>query len=639
MEGEIVEPQDDVIMQETFIIEEDDVDLDPELALLIDNNADHKTVKRMSAQYDKEFNDIVESLQTGSPSGQQATSSRRSTVDEAANFTLSDNVQPQFAVVRDVSEYRSRGSTYNNTNNNNNNNIGGVQPQQAVFRNTNDVRSRAPSVNNGAGGVQAQQAVFRNTNDSRSRAPSVNNGVGGVQAQQAVFRNTNDSRSRAPSMNYGGGGSIDAQPQQAVMRNTNDFRSRSPSSAQQPHTNETRIRSPSISSSNKEKLDDLLSDLLNDNGIELPTQSQYNLSSYDWVSEEQRPKPQVQAEPVNKYSIQNQNRETVNFGAPQQAVQVQRPPSGVVSVSGTSSGYSVNQAGPRPGSIYLGQEPEWEQIEIEPVIQETEICTYLLPQNEYEMEFAREIIQIRRNPAYYAYILEKDYRPYFQGNVLRRPNTRPMATREGLASIDNAIAFLKTTEPNRNRISQNFGMCLAAKEAFDEHAPSGSMAFPNSCGKLRSFSTELSDEVTELCGWGGDTARELLIFSFVICDGDPMKRNREILFDTRWLRMGVCAGPHASVYRRMGIVNFTIEFEPDLSKMRDREKFKLIESKTKPEALKLADALAILNEVDPNQENAEEDRARQEQKRRLTEIAIRVAVATERLVSPTAASQ
>jgi len=174
-------------------------------------------------------------------------------------------------------------------------------------------------------------------------------------------------------------------------------------------------------------------------------------------------------------------------------------------------------------------------------------------------------------------------------------------------------------------------MCLAAKEALDEHAPQGSMGFPNSCAKLKNFAKELSVEVTELCGWGGDTARELLIFSFLVCDGDPNRHNRAILFDSRWKLLGVSCGPHQSAYRRMAIVNFTIEYVPDIDKMKDRPKFKLIESKLKPESAKLADALAMLNGIDLS---ADDERAAA--KNRLREVAVRVAVATEKLVNPSA---
>jgi hypothetical protein len=52
----------------------------------------------------------------------------------------------------------------------------------------------------------------------------------------------------------------------------------------------------------------------------------------------------------------------------------------------------------------------------------------------------------------------------------------------------------------------------------------------------------LEDEAKDLVGYGGKNVRHMILLAFIICDGDPSRERRHIIFDPRW-RMMVRAQP------------------------------------------------------------------------------------------------
>ncbi|ELR20278.1 uncharacterized protein ACA1_320420, partial [Acanthamoeba castellanii str. Neff] len=158
---------------------------------------------------------------------------------------------------------------------------------------------------------------------------------------------------------------------------------------------------------------------------------------------------------------------------------------------------------------------------------------YTLPQNKLELELRHEMMNLRRNPRFYAQILINEFRPFYQGTALRVPGQPGMATREGAVACDDAIRFLSSVAPMQDPIFLNFGMCLAAKEAVDECCPTGSFEYPDSVTKMMNYGY-LEDEAKDLVGYGGKNVRHMILLAFIICDGDPSRERRRIIFDPRW---------------------------------------------------------------------------------------------------------
>ncbi|ELR18468.1 Allergen V5/Tpx1 family protein [Acanthamoeba castellanii str. Neff] len=244
----------------------------------------------------------------------------------------------------------------------------------------------------------------------------------------------------------------------------------------------------------------------------------------------------------------------VDFGSPAGGIQPQRGT--IVSVGG---GYNA----PPPATA-----PSFPQMSGFP--QQPMQATY---SGELELELRHEMMNLRRNPRFYAQILINEFRPFYQGTALRVPGQPGMATREGAVACDDAIRFLSSVAPMQDPIFLNFGMCLAAKEAVDECCPTGSFEYPDSVTKMMNYGY-LEDEAKDLVGYGGKNVRHMILLAFIICDGDPSRERRRIIFDPRWRMMGVGAGEHNSPFKIMGVVNFAIAYTPLLDGMKNSPMFR-----------------------------------------------------------------
>jgi len=231
------------------------------------------------------------------------------------------------------------------------------------------------------------------------------------------------------------------------------------------------------------------------------------------------------------------------------------------------------------------------------VLYQSATCNFKLSQEEFEMELYNEIATVRKDPKFYAKLLYSTYRPYYQPDgVLRLPGMPGMRTSEGQKACDECIKFLATVEPIPADFKRNMGLCLAAREAFDELAPHGSTEHPNTVDRLSKYGT-LDEEAIDICGYGGEDARQMIVLSWLICDGDPQRTRRDMIFNPKWTLIGVAGGSHNSVYRLMGVVVFSAGFTADLELMQLCPEFaERVMSEVRPEVAELADMLAQLRE-------------------------------------------
>eukprot|EP00005_Dracoamoeba_jomungandri_P000181 CAMPEP_0174253324 /NCGR_PEP_ID=MMETSP0439-20130205/2696_1 /TAXON_ID=0 /ORGANISM="Stereomyxa ramosa, Strain Chinc5" /LENGTH=523 /DNA_ID=CAMNT_0015334289 /DNA_START=49 /DNA_END=1620 /DNA_ORIENTATION=- len=198
---------------------------------------------------------------------------------------------------------------------------------------------------------------------------------------------------------------------------------------------------------------------------------------------------------------------------------------------------------------------------------------FKLPQEEFEWELYNEIITCRQDPKFYAKILYSHYRPYYQGNVLRLPGLRAMMTREGVAACEDAIRYLATVEPVKTELLRNIGLCLAAKESYEENVQLASTQYPATSQRVPKFGSVEGGECVDLCGYGGENARQMLLLSFIICDGEPARTRREFIMDPRFSVLGIAGGPHPSQFQTMGVIVMATNFSCDLGLLRQSPSF------------------------------------------------------------------
>lgn len=112
---------------------------------------------------------------------------------------------------------------------------------------------------------------------------------------------------------------------------------------------------------------------------------------------------------------------------------------------------------------------------------------------------------------------------------------------------------------------------------MNECGPAGSKEI-NAVDKLREFGRlETGGTAAEIAAFGNRDARAMLL-SFLICDGDPDRTERQCLFDPKFTQMGVAAGKHSSTLRKMAVITFATQFtsKPEVQQTPLADKFKIL---------------------------------------------------------------
>jgi uncharacterized protein YkwD len=167
-------------------------------------------------------------------------------------------------------------------------------------------------------------------------------------------------------------------------------------------------------------------------------------------------------------------------------------------------------------------------------------------------QLAREVHDemnlMRTDPQGYIRVLE-DYRAQFRGDQVIRPGRVTIQTREGVAAVDEAIAFLRRQTP-LPALRFDGVLSLSAKDHVADQGPTGFVGHYGTDGW--DFATRVARRGGE--PWGGenisygyDTAREVII-QLLVDDNVRDRGHRVNLFQTGYVRAGVGCGPHAIFY-------------------------------------------------------------------------------------------
>lgn len=156
-----------------------------------------------------------------------------------------------------------------------------------------------------------------------------------------------------------------------------------------------------------------------------------------------------------------------------------------------------------------------------------------------------EINLARQNPALYATFVEQT-RQNYSGNVCLMPNNVRLHTREGVRAIDDAIRFLRSTQP-QPPLTLSPGLCVAAADHCHEQA-SGAMGHHGSDrsnpGDRISRYGAWSQGWAENIAYGRHTARDIVL-ALIIDDGVRGRGHRKNIFNPTYNVAGAAYGPHA----------------------------------------------------------------------------------------------
>jgi uncharacterized protein YkwD len=187
---------------------------------------------------------------------------------------------------------------------------------------------------------------------------------------------------------------------------------------------------------------------------------------------------------------------------------------------------------------------------------ENSAARYLSP---LEQDVVKELNLARTEPKRYAEFLA-DMRPYFHSNYVQRPGEAILVTHEGVAAVDEAISFLRTTKPFR-ALKSSRGLSLAAKTHVKDQQ-SGAIGHTGSDGsqpwdRMNRYGT-WRGPVAENISYGSNTARGVVI-QLIVDDGVPSRGHRVNIFNSAYRFVGVGCGSHASL-GDLCVLDFAAEY-------------------------------------------------------------------------------
>lgn len=160
----------------------------------------------------------------------------------------------------------------------------------------------------------------------------------------------------------------------------------------------------------------------------------------------------------------------------------------------------------------------------------------------------------RANPKTYAERL-RNYRGYFSGNIVRYPgNPQGLRTSEGIAAVDEAIAFLRRQHPLPAMRHSDL-LARAAADHVREQGPRGVTGHESADGAKAAARVARRGGgryVAEIITYGPPSGEEV-VRQFIVDDGVKNRGHRRTVFAAEMRFAGAACGPHAR-YRVMCVV-------------------------------------------------------------------------------------
>ncbi len=167
-----------------------------------------------------------------------------------------------------------------------------------------------------------------------------------------------------------------------------------------------------------------------------------------------------------------------------------------------------------------------------------------------------ELNLARTQPAAYAKQL-RVYRQHFDGMVALDAGEQGIMTQEGVAAVDEAIAFLQR-QPPRVALTLNQLLNRSAGGQAQDQSQTGRVGHVGSNGST--FTQRISREGS----WQGEAAEAIsygmlsaadVVRQLIIDDGVPDRGHRDTLFDPILRNVGASCAPHQT-YREVCVLDF-----------------------------------------------------------------------------------
>ncbi|MBK8573909.1 MAG: CAP domain-containing protein [Holophagaceae bacterium] len=178
----------------------------------------------------------------------------------------------------------------------------------------------------------------------------------------------------------------------------------------------------------------------------------------------------------------------------------------------------------------------------------------------FERAVVQEMSDARVSPRAYARHL-RELRDAFEGTLWRRPGRVPLRTEEGVAALDEAIAFLEAARPV-GPLRFNDGLALAARRHAQDLGPRGALDHVGADG------SRLSDRLNRLGTWHGLIAENIstgepearqVVIQLLVDDGVPGRGHRRNLFNPDLHQAGAGSAPHRD-YRVVTVIDYADGF-------------------------------------------------------------------------------
>jgi uncharacterized protein YkwD len=174
-----------------------------------------------------------------------------------------------------------------------------------------------------------------------------------------------------------------------------------------------------------------------------------------------------------------------------------------------------------------------------------------------ELEVIMEINLLRSDPAGYARTYLEPFRKQYHGKLLRIPGRNPIATKEGIAALEECILELENSSPT-STLSPCKGLTLAARDLAQDQGSTETTGHTGNDGSSMSTRIERYGRwdgyVAENISYGFNEARHIVI-ALLIDDNVPSRGHRKNLLDNTFNHVGVTIGPHHR-YRAMCVMDF-----------------------------------------------------------------------------------
>ena len=172
-----------------------------------------------------------------------------------------------------------------------------------------------------------------------------------------------------------------------------------------------------------------------------------------------------------------------------------------------------------------------------------------------------ELNLARTQPQKYAVFLEEFRKDFHTDKSFRRHGVN-MITKEGVAAVDEAIAFLKKQKPI-GAMTLSRGLSQAARDHASDIGPKGVV------GHAGSDKSQPADRMNrhgkfrrtagENIAFGPDEARQI-VMQLIVDDGVPSRGHRQNIFQDAFRTVGIAIGPHKT-FRNVCVMDFADSFQ------------------------------------------------------------------------------